>query len=210
MNIRELTYALVISVMRWAGNVTLIVLAFLVCRTYVVQPFVVASDSMEPTLRDGDRLFVNRMAVGPLSKVGIVRKISRGDVVVFRSPRTNGKWDFVKRVVALPGETVEIRKKVVYINQHPLHESYTQFIFGEEPSLGTYGLSEYGPVEIPPASYFVLGDNRDHSEDSRVWGPLSEALIKGRMMTSYIRRGREVSSRASLVIQPSSLANSTR
>jgi len=163
--------------------------------TYVVQAFQIPTGSMEPTLLVGDFLLVNKMAytepVVPLDRMILPRRdIRRFDIVVFKYPRELNK-DFVKRVIALEGETVEIRDKQVRVNGEPIPEAYKVHrdsqVYTKD---GYYRYEEvirdnFGPVTVPPGHCFVMGDNRDNSQDSRYWGFLSRNLIKGRPWVIY-------------------------
>lgn len=163
--------------------------------TFVVQAFQIPTGSMEPTLLIGDFLLVNKMAylqpVFPFEKKILPRKdIERYDIVVFKYPR-DLKTDYVKRVIALEGEKIEIKDKEVYINDRLISEEYKIHIDEE-----IYRKSEYysyddmirdnfGPVVVPPGHCFVMGDNRDNSLDSRYWGFLPLENIKGRPWLIY-------------------------
>ncbi|MHB0915291.1 MAG: signal peptidase I [Thermoleophilia bacterium] len=145
----------------------------LAMQAYVIKPFQIPSESMEPTIMPGDRILVNRLAY----RYG---DIERGDVIVFRSPE-NPDIDFVKRVIAIEGDTIEISNHMVIVNGEALSESYigpwlkpNEEIFTER--------------DVPEGKVFVMGDNRDNSEDSRLWetGPwLDEEAIIGEAMLTY-------------------------
>jgi signal peptidase I len=171
--------------------VVAVVLALFV-RTWVFQAFKIPTGSMEPNLLVGDHLIVNKMLFAPAS-TGLERAImpgrpiQRGDVVVFKYPAQPDR-DFIKRVIGLPGETIELRRKQVYINGAPLDEPYAHLL--EPPS--TEGprrtgdrREEYGPVTVPPGQYFMMGDNRDNSEDSRYWGFMPASYAKGQALFIY-------------------------
>lgn len=149
-----------------AGVVALL-LAFFI-RTYVAQAFKIPSESMMDTLLVGDHLLVNKMVYHFFEP-------ERGDIIVFRYPLDEER-DFVKRVVGLPGETVEVRGTTVYIDGEPLEEPYAIY---EPTPFGSKGY-HFGPVKVPPGHLFMMGDNRNNSQDSRVWGPLDESLIHGK------------------------------
>lgn len=181
---REYLEAIVVAVM----------LALFV-RTFAIQAFKIPTSSMEPNLLIGDHLFVNRLVYSPsLGKIEDLllakREVRRGDVVVFRFPG-NPEKDYVKRVVGLPGETVEIRDRTVLIDGRPLDETrYVHFLDGDRPPEGeAHGLDRertpYGPSRVPEGQLFVLGDNRDNSNDSRIWGLLPRDLVKGRALFVY-------------------------
>ena len=132
--------------------------------TYVVQAFKVQGTSMAPQLRDGERILVNKIGY----RVG---DIERGDVVVFWYPE-DPELSFIKRVVGLPGEIVEVRHGEVYIDDAPLGESYVESDNADRRS--------FAPQEVRPGHYFVLGDNRRGSNDSRSWGLVPERYIYGK------------------------------
>ncbi len=141
--------------------------------TFVVQAFYIPSASMEPTLQVGDRILVSKFSY----RFGTVH---RGDVMVFHYPLNPGK-DFVKRVVALPSETVELRDGVVLINGAPIRELYpTALAAGDRACT-----SNYAPVRIPQGQLFVLGDNRCNSEDSRFFGFVPRPNVVGKALFVY-------------------------
>src|SRR5687768_13340035 len=171
--------------------VTAVILALFV-RTWVVQAFKIPTGSMENNLLIGDHLLVNKFVFGPEPTaferaILPMRDIRRGDIAVFKYP-DEPERDFIKRVIGLPGETVELRNKKVYINGQPLEESYVHFL---EPAhnaqeVTSFDVRErYGPVQVPSDQYFVMGDNRDNSQDSRYWGFLPRGYIKGRALMIY-------------------------
>jgi signal peptidase I len=162
--------------------------------TFVFQAFQIPTGSMEPTLLVGDFLLVNKMVyydpVLPVEDLIIPRKeIKRHDIVVFKWPDDLRK-DFVKRVIALEKEKVEIRDKQVYVDDMPLTESYKVHI-DDQPSENDYYnyknsiRGNFGPVYVPDGYCFVMGDNRDNSQDSRTWGFLDLNLIKGKPWVVY-------------------------
>ena len=168
-----------------------VVLALFV-RTWVFQAFKIPTGSMEPNLLVGDHLIVNKMVFSPAAS-GLdrllmpMRPIQRGDVVVFKYPKEPDR-DFVKRVVGLPGERLEMHRKVVYIDGQALKEPYVQWL--EQPSSDGPPRAddlreEYGPVTVPPGQYFMMGDNRDNSEDSRYWGFMPVSYVKGAALFIY-------------------------
>ena len=176
-----------------------LVVAFILAtfiRTFVVQAFKIPTGSMENNLLIGDHLLVNKVVYSPsLGRLEDAsmgkRPIQRGHVVVFKYP-DDANRDFIKRVIALPGETIEIRDKRVYINGQPLDEPYVHFL---EPPLRPedpeYGIrsdgqgDNYGPRTVPEGHLFVMGDNRDNSKDSRYWGFLRADQVKGRALMVY-------------------------
>jgi signal peptidase I len=163
--------------------------------TFVVQAFQIPTGSMEPTLLVGDFLLVNKLAytrpVLPLEGALLPRKdIERGNIVVFKYPKDLTK-DFVKRVIALEGETVEIKEKQVFVNGEPLAEPYKVHIDSDVHSKSdVYSYDDvirdnYGPVTVPQGHIFAMGDNRDNSLDSRYWGFVPLASVKGRPWVIY-------------------------
>ncbi len=176
-------------------SIVIAVILALFVRTFVFQAFKIPTGSMENNLLIGDHLLVNKFLFAPavtgLERVLLpVRPIRRGDVVVFKYPE-DPERDFIKRVIGLPGERLEVRDKKVYINGKPLDEPYVHFL---EPPRSASGQSEvtsfdlrerYGPVDIPADKYFMMGDNRDNSQDSRYWGMLPRDYVKGRALMIY-------------------------
>jgi signal peptidase I len=169
-----------------------VILALFV-RTFIFQAFKIPTGSMEQNLLVGDHLIVNKMLYSPTATglermITPVRDVRRGDVVVFKFPNEPER-DFIKRVIGLPGERVRIEKKKVYIDDEPLDEPYAHFL---EPPTSS---SEYAYADprgdnmpeilVPDGQYFVMGDNRDNSHDSRFWGTLSAGLLKGRALMIY-------------------------
>jgi signal peptidase I len=166
----------------------------LIIRALLIQAFYIPSESMENTLLIGDALFVNKMIYGtsiPFTgkKILALSKVSREDIIVFESPE-DSKIDFVKRVVGLPGDTIEIREKQLFINNKPINQSYAvnkdKLVIKASGSSSTRDF--YGPVTVPQGSYFMMGDNRDFSYDSRFWGFLDEKNIKGKAMFIYFSK----------------------
>jgi signal peptidase I len=174
-------------------SIAIAVILALFIRTFVVQAFKIPTGSMENNLLIGDHLLVNKFVYGPaasgLEKAILpMRDIGRGDIVVFKFPQEPER-DFIKRVIGLPGETLELRNKKVYINGTPLEEPYVHFLVppsAEGQEVAPFDLREsYGPVTVPEGQYFVMGDNRDNSQDSRWWGYLPRDLVKGKALMIY-------------------------
>ncbi|HVR42709.1 MAG TPA: signal peptidase I [Thermoanaerobaculia bacterium] len=164
-------------------------------RIFVFQSFKIPTGSMIDNLLIGDHLFVNKFVYGvpgpePLAGALPIRDIRRGDIVIFRFP-DDPSLDYVKRVIGLPGESISIRDKVVHVGGEPLAEPYTSFrdatVIPDSPGLPEPFRSrdQMQPYRIPEGSYFVMGDNRDDSYDSRYWGPVARELIKGRPFLIY-------------------------
>ncbi|MBI5599124.1 MAG: signal peptidase I [Deltaproteobacteria bacterium] len=173
----------------------------LLIRTFVVQAFKIPSSSMEDTLLIGDHILVSKFSYGiqvprpaVISVLGVPVPffetelkpvwggIERGDVVVFRFPGDRTK-DYIKRVVGLAGDTVEVRKKRVYINGSPMDDPHAVYKGGIET--GSEYADNFGPYTVPEGNVFVMGDNRDRSYDSRFWGPVSFRDIRGRAFIIY-------------------------
>jgi signal peptidase I len=157
----------------WIVILAIAVSAALLIRSFVLQPYYIPSGSMEPTLKVGDRVLVNKLSYD-------LHSVHRGDIVVFGKPPDDispGIKDLIKRVVGLPGETISTRNGEVYINGSELAEPWLPK--GQVPVPG-------GPscvlqtTTIPSGEYYVMGDNRGNSEDSRCFGPISGKLIVGR------------------------------
>jgi signal peptidase I len=176
-------------------SIVIAVILALFIRTFVVQAFKIPTGSMEETLLIGDHLLVNKFVFGPTATsaeraVLPIGTIRRRDVLVFKYPEEPDR-DFIKRVIGLPGETVELRDKKVYINGTPLDEPYVHFLAppsgpSEFHEVTSFDVRErYGPVTVPPNHYFVMGDNRDNSQDSRYWGFLPRELVKGKSLVIY-------------------------
>jgi signal peptidase I len=170
-----------------------VILAFFV-RTFVVQAFKIPSGSMEPNLLIGDHLLVNKFVAAPtLTKVEDtllpIETIRRGDIIVFKHPKMPER-DLIKRTIGLPGETIELRDRRVYVNGQPLDEPYAHFLFKDLADVPAGDVRRnFGPVTIPQGQYFMMGDNRDNSEDSRYWGFLPREYVKGKALFLYISFG---------------------
>jgi len=160
-----------------------VALAFLLITGTIVQARVIPSESMENTLLVGDHLLVSRIGYGvglPFThyQVRLWREPHREQMVIFHAPIPGTDEDFIKRLIGIPGDKVEIRGGVVFVNDKPLSEPYR---------LGPPNPDDnYGPVTIPPKNYFVLGDNREDSYDSRYWGFVPEAAILGTPVLIYM------------------------
>ena len=165
------------------------ILLALVIRTFVVQAFKIPSGSMLPTLQIGDHLLVNKFLYGaeiPFLdwRMPGLRNPQRGDIIVFKFPQDEGR-DFIKRVIALPGEKVEIRGKRVLINGKSLEEPYSVHLDRAIQETPHSPRDNFSPVEVPQGQLFVMGDNRDYSMDSRFWGFLDMKKIKGKAFLIY-------------------------
>ncbi len=167
--------------------ITALIIA-LIIRAFVIQAFKIPSGSMKPTLLVGDHLLVNKFIYGTSlpfkdGKILAFKNPERGDIIVFKYPNDPSR-DFIKRVIGEEGDTIEIRNKKVYVNGAVVEEKYAQYtahsiISKDDPR------RKFGPVSIPRNKLFVLGDNRDHSLDSRYWGFVDRDLIKGKALIIY-------------------------
>jgi signal peptidase I len=165
------------------------ILIALFIRTFVVQAFKIPSSSMEPTLQVGDHLLVNKFIYGikfPFieTKYFQFKKPQRGDIIVFIYPKDRSK-DFIKRVIGTEGEKVEIVHNKIHINNQLIDDPWGHY---DERSASTKYLQpmeRFGPVTVPVNSVFVLGDNRDNSQDSRFWGFVNGNEVKGKALVIY-------------------------
>ena len=182
------------TVREYFESICIAVILALFVRTFVVQAFKIPTGSMENNLLIGDHLLVNKFLFAPTlssleEKLLPIEPIRRGDIMVFKFPQ-NPERDFVKRVIGLPGDTVEMRKKRIYINGDVTDEPYVRFV--SPYTEGMVDISEcrcmvnYGPVVVPAGHYFMMGDNRDNSEDSRFWGFMPRSYVKGKALFVYI------------------------
>jgi signal peptidase I len=191
----------------WFKSLAIALLLFLVIRTFVIEAFRIPTGSMETTLLVGDFLLVNKAVYGAQVPGTAVRLPSfgepdRGDVVVFTPPHEPDK-NYVKRLVGLPGDTLFMRDKVLFVNGIPVAEPYARH--GDPMDVHDPGMrwqldhlldqsqrlqyrpsrDNWGPVTVPADRYFVLGDNRDDSQDSRYWGFVDQVAIKGKPLFVY-------------------------
>ncbi len=175
--------------------VLIAVILALFIRTFVVQAFKIPSGSMEPTLQIGDHILVNKFIYGvklPYLRTTIVPlgEPERGDIIVFEYPKDPDK-DYIKRVIGVPGDTVNIRKKEVFVNGRPLNHDFGIHTDSNVIPPQVNERDNFGPVTVPPKAYFVMGDNRDNSYDSRFWGFVDESAIKGEAFIIYWSWDRE-------------------
>ncbi|UCC73079.1 MAG: signal peptidase I [Gemmatimonadota bacterium] len=192
----------------WVKSVSVAILLFLVIRTFAVEAFKIPTGSMEETLLVGDFLLVNKAVYGaqvPFTGVRLPAMDSpeRSDIVVFQYPLDRSK-NYVKRVVGLPGDRVAMRDGELYVNGERQQEAYVQHTqpgsdyydpqfewqrqhLAPEVDVATYRPTrdDWGPILVPRGNYFVMGDNRDNSQDSRYWGFVDRNLIKGRPLFIY-------------------------
>ncbi|HHB76837.1 MAG TPA: signal peptidase I [Desulfobulbus sp.] len=176
--LREYTEAIVIA----------LVLALFI-RTFIVQAFKIPSGSMLPTLQIGDHLLVNKFIYGvkvPFSgRVLIPIKNPRpNDIVVFKFPK-NPKLDYIKRVIAVAGDTVEIRNKRIFVNGVPFQDKHGVFTDPRILPANAGPRDNFGPVKVPEHHIFVMGDNRDNSFDGRFWGFVDLKAVRGKAFILY-------------------------
>jgi signal peptidase I len=160
-------------IVEWLGIILVALSAAFLIRAYVFQTFYIPSVSMVPTLQVGDRIIVSKLST-------TFGDINRGDVIVFKHPPredcggdTGPNSDLVKRVIGMPGDELTSRNNTIYVNGKKLVERWEH-----APDLG----SEIGYVKVPKGQYFMMGDNRPSSCDSRMWGTLPESLIVGKVV----------------------------
>lgn len=192
----------------WAKSIQLAIIIFLVSRAFVIEMFKIPSGSMEGTLLVGDFLIVNKMLYGAevpflKAKMPAVREPAIGDVVVFQWPEDPSK-NFVKRLVGLPQDTVEMRQGTLYRNGAAQAERYAQHRdLAFDPATDDFrwqrdfvapgvdvrryhpSRNNWGPLVVPVGHYFMLGDNRDNSLDSRYWGFVPDSLVRGSPILVY-------------------------
>lgn len=157
-------------------DIILIIAVFVLLGVFVAQPVVVEGTSMLPQLHDGERLLVNKLVYYKIQSVDWGH-FERGDIVVFWYPKDPDK-SYVKRIIGLPGEMVELRNGVVYINGTALAETYLDTEHNKS-------LPNFQPKKVEDHHYFVMGDNRDNSSDSRYWGLVPEKYIYGKAFFRY-------------------------
>lgn len=198
-------------IVEWIKTIAIALILALLIRTFIIQAFRIPTESMAMTLLGdayysdtpslsqnpilrfiqrhtylvGDHLFACKFIYGvpiPFTDKHILEfnHPKRFEVIIFKYPE-DPKKDFIKRIIGLPGEEIMIRDRQVYINRELLDDRHAHFTY--EPKFGH--IDNYGPRIIPPDSYFVMGDNRDNSKDSRYWGFLSRRLIKGKALFIY-------------------------
>ena len=211
----HLAFARKSTVREYVESIGVAVLVALLLRAFVVEAFQIPSGSMIPTLEVGDHIFVSKFAFGigvPFtdhSKLLQYAQPQRGDVIVFKYP-VDHSIDYIKRVVGLPGETVELRHNEVFINSRPMPREHVGPYHGapderdsdselwhetlddrqhEALQDGNRAPQNYGPIVVPAGNVFVMGDNRDNSSDSRVWGTVAHDLIKGKALVVWWSRG---------------------
>ena len=172
----------------WGEALGVALILALLIRSFVVQAFKIPSGSMLPTLQIGDHILVNKFVYGVrlpilghmLVELGLPR---RGDVIVFVYPEDPQK-DFIKRVVGIEGDVVEVRQKELFVNDRAIDDPHAHFADGDSIG-GQPQRDNFGPYTVPRGSVFVMGDNRDRSYDSRFWGPVALDQVKGKAFLIY-------------------------
>jgi signal peptidase I len=166
---RKVLTSVVSEIRGWARDVFFAVGTAIIIVVFLYQPVKVEGTSMLPELKDQERIFVNKF-------VYRIKNIQRKDIVVFWYPRDPSK-SYIKRVIGLPGDAVEVRDGVTYVNDEPLDEPYLEADYVDHRS--------FAKVIIEPGFYFVLGDHRNQSNDSRMWGTVPEKYIYGKAVFRY-------------------------
>jgi signal peptidase I len=191
----------------WVKSLAVAFVLFLVVRTFIVEAFKIPTASMENTLLVGDFLLVNKAVYGtrvPGSNIRVAafREPQRGDVIVFHPPQDPEK-NWVKRIVGVPHDTLEMREKRLYLDGAPVYEPYARYedehgdavhpdmrwqsgyLIASTPPKYEPTRDNWGPLVVPTGRYFVLGDNRDNSDDSRYWGFVPRDQIRGEPLIVY-------------------------
>jgi signal peptidase I len=172
------------SVIReYAEIIVLAVALALFVRTFFIQAFRIPSESMEDTLLVGDFLFANKLIYGPKLplvdwRLPAIREPKPGDIIIFKYP-VDPKVDYIKRCVAVEGQTVELVDNKLFVDGVLQDEEFTKYVFGSRPD------RRFGPFKVPEGHIFMMGDNRDNSADSRAWGPVDKKLVSGKAMFIY-------------------------
>lgn len=178
------------SVIReYAEAIGIAILLALFIRTFVVQAFKIPSGSMLPTLMIGDHLLVNKFIYGirvPFSgKVLVPLKDPKsGDIIVFKFPKDRS-IDYIKRVVGVPGDKIEVKNKKLYRNGKPASDPFAHYTSTAVLPGSVSPKDNFGPITVPEGKYFVMGDNRDNSSDSRFWGFVETNDVLGKAMIIY-------------------------
>lgn len=177
------------KILEYVKSIGIAILIALFIRAYIVQAFKIPSGSMIPTLLIGDHLLVNKFIYGvnpPLSdkKILVFETPERGDIIVFKYPEDPSR-DFIKRVIGVEGDIVEIKNKKVFVNGVELKEPYARHTDSYIHPRELDPRDNFGPIKVPPHKLFVMGDNRDQSYDSRFWGFVDLKDVKGKAFIIY-------------------------
>jgi signal peptidase I len=173
----------------WMESLVSTVVFVIIFTSFVAQATQVPTASMLPTIFVGDHFFLDKIACPGNFPKQIrdwlpQREIERGDIIAFRPPeKANMTTPFVKRVIGIPGDKIEVRSKIVYLNDVAQEEPYK--IHLNDPDMGEVQGDNYGPETVPPDQFFVMGDNRDNSNDSRFWGFVDRHSIIGKPLFVY-------------------------
>jgi len=183
------------KVREYAEAIIIAILIAFFIRTFILQAFKIPSGSMKPTLQIGDHILVNKFIYGvkiPYFRNMLIpfRDPKRGDIVVFIYPEDRSK-DFIKRVVGISGDTIEIRNKTIYLNGLPYKDNFGVYLETFIIPGSIQPRDNFGPVTVPPKSVFVMGDNRDQSYDSRFWGFVELKDVMGKAFVIYWSWDRE-------------------
>jgi len=176
-------------VWEYAKAVVTALLLALFIRAYFIQAFKIPSGSMIPTLLIGDHILVNKFIYGttiPFSdkRILVFRKPEKGDIIVFKYPEDRSR-DFIKRVMAMEGDVIESKNKTIYVNGKAVDEPYAQHTDTSLRPGGIEPRDNFGPYIVPKGKYFMMGDNRDQSYDSRYWGYVDLTDIRGEALILY-------------------------
>ena len=173
----------------YAEAAAIAIILALFIRTFVIQAFKIPSGSMEPTLLVGDHILVNKFIYG--IKIPFIHKTlipisepKRNDVIVFIYPVDKSK-DFIKRVIGLPGDRIEMIDRKIFINGKLFNDTHGSYSDHSEKSVHSLWKTRFGPVDVPADHLFVMGDNRDNSRDSRFWGFVPLKFVKGKALIVY-------------------------
>jgi len=174
------------EIKEWTETIVIALILALIIRSFIVQPFKIPTGSMEKTLLIGDRILVNRFIYGlriPFTTIRFFKfvKPKRGDIIVFNYPEDT-KRAFIKRLVGLPGDTIEIKNGKIYVNSQPFEHPSTKNTYYY--NRGDYGLIGQ-KIVVPKDSYYVLGDNSRSSRDSRYWGFVKDKYLIGNAFLIY-------------------------
>lgn len=177
------------KVQEYIEAIIIAILIAVVIRTFVVQAYKIPSRSMVPTLLVGDHLLVNKFIYGV--KIPVIRRLlipvtnpKRGDIIVFIYPNDRTK-DYIKRVIGVAGDKIEIRNKNIFINGRPYKDSFGIYVDSTIYPAIIQPRDNFGPVTVPAGSLFVMGDNRDESADSRFWGFVDLKDVEGKALIIY-------------------------
>ena len=186
---KEKPVTLMGKIKEYAESLVIALIIALFIRAFFIQAFKIPSSSMVPTLLVGDHLLVNKFIYGthiPFTDKVIwrIKHPKRGDIVVFKCPVEQDKY-YIKRVIGEPGDTIEVKDKIVYINGKKINDPWGRHY---DPTIYPRDMNprdNFGPFKVPHDTYFVMGDNRDSSFDSRFWGPVEYKFIRGKPLIIY-------------------------